>query len=54
MRIFRPYIYNMSRDRKNANKITSAPKFYLQPEQVLQFPEHFFVGLPVEEYISPE
>ena len=27
---------------------------YLHPLQVLQFPEHFFVGLPVAESISPE
>ena len=28
--------------------------FYLQPLQVLQFPEHFLVGFPVAESISPE
>ena len=28
--------------------------FYRQPPHVLQFPVHFFIVFPVEEYISPE
>lgn len=32
----------------------SGKAFYLQPPQVLQFPEHFAVGFPVAEYICPQ
>ncbi len=34
-------------------KFTKNILFYLHPEQVAQFPEHFLLGLPVAEYISP-
>lgn len=50
-------IYNMSRVNKNVNDGLETPPFapfYLQPLQVLQFPEHFLLCLPVAESISPE
>jgi hypothetical protein len=46
------------------NKIIKADKtqsvsplfipLYLHPPQVLQFPEHFLLVVPVAEYIAPE
>ncbi len=51
-------LYNMSRERKTLKKMHRKAHFYvgfyLQPLHVLQFPEHFLICLPVEEYISPE
>ena len=54
-----PVLYIICREstfcaKKTRPKACFLSILYLQPLHVLQFPEHFLLGLPVAEYISPE